>query len=120
MFYNPTYPQRCEVVKVNGRAGAEMFLMAPNSSVLLLDESAPLVWLKTTDGAGYPTLMPYSIKPFEQKPPADLSEIIKRLDELEERVNEQSNTTDAKRTENADRSDDIGVQISGQSAVVPK
>ena len=51
-----------EVIRVNGRAGAEAFQMAPNSQVLLLDETAPIVWLKTTDGAGYPSLIPYDIE----------------------------------------------------------
>ena len=47
-------PQRCQVIKVNGRNGADAFRMAADSSVLLLDENDPIVWLKTTDGAGYP------------------------------------------------------------------
>ena len=33
--------------------------MPPNSSIILLDESAPLIWLKMNDGAGYPTITPY-------------------------------------------------------------
>ena len=49
---------RMEVIKVNGEPGARAFNMPPNSSVLLLDESAPIVWLKTTDGAGYASLNP--------------------------------------------------------------
>lgn len=31
-----------QVIKVNGRNGAEAYQMSPNSSVLLLDESAPV------------------------------------------------------------------------------
>lgn len=50
--------QPCSITKVSGENGAKAFGMAPNSSALLLDETAPLVWLKTTDGAGYPTLTP--------------------------------------------------------------
>ena len=48
-------PQRCQVIKVNGRNGADAFRMAADSSVLLLDENDPIVWLKTTDGAGHDT-----------------------------------------------------------------
>lgn len=47
-LYNTTL-QRQEVIRVNGRNGAEAYQMAPNSSILLLDETAPIVWLKTTD-----------------------------------------------------------------------
>ena len=48
------YPVTARIVRVSGRPGAEAYQMAPNSEVLLLDETAPIVWLKTTDGAGYP------------------------------------------------------------------
>ena len=61
--------QPCSITKVSGENGAKAFGMAPNSSALLLDETAPLVWLKTTDGAGYPTLTPYTITPYQAAPP---------------------------------------------------
>ena len=43
--------QRQEVVRVNGEGGANAYQLMPNSSALLLDETAPIVWLVTTDGA---------------------------------------------------------------------
>ena len=58
-----------DVIRVNGRNGAEAFEMDANSSVLLLDTTAPLIWHKETDGAGYPKLTPYQISPVEQKEP---------------------------------------------------
>ena len=53
----PTY----EVIKVNGRGGANAFQMGPNSSILLLDETDNVVWLAQTDGAGYKTVTPFSL-----------------------------------------------------------
>ena len=50
------FGSKFEVIRVNGKNGAEAFQMPPNSSIILLDESAPLIWLKMTDGAGYPTI----------------------------------------------------------------
>lgn len=44
---------KMEVVKVNGENGARAYSMGPNSSALLLDESGLMIWLVTTDGAGY-------------------------------------------------------------------
>ena len=95
-FY-PNY-QRYEVIKVSGRAGAEMFQMAPNSSVLLLDETAPIIWLKTTDGAGYPTLTPYAITLYEPEPEASISDIVERIKKLEEQINDKSNTPTVKKS----------------------
>ena len=33
--------QRCEIIRVNGKEGAEAYPMAQNSSILLLDENNP-------------------------------------------------------------------------------
>ena len=52
----PVFPQNAQVVKVNGENGARAYQIGPNSSALLLDESGALVWLCTTDGAGYKTV----------------------------------------------------------------
>ena len=86
--YAPQRPaQRFEVVRVNGRPGAEAFQMAPNSDALLLDTSAPIVWLKTTDGAGYPTCTPYKITPYEPEPQVSTGDILARIERLEALVN---------------------------------
>ena len=59
------FGSKLEVIRVNEKNGAEAFQMPPNSSIILLDESAPLIWLKMTDGAGYPTITPYRIEPLK-------------------------------------------------------
>jgi len=84
-----TLPKQ-EVIKVSGRNGAEMYQMGPNSSVLLLDSTAPIVWLKVTDGAGYPTITAYDIALHQEPKPVDLSALEERLLKLEEKLNEQS------------------------------
>lgn len=80
-----------QIVRVNGKNGAEAYQMMPNSSCLLLDESAPIVWLVQTDGAGYKSISPYKIEPYTPAPQPDLNDIVTRLSKLEERVNVQSN-----------------------------
>lgn len=84
---------RTEVIRVNGENGANAFRMPPNSSILLLDESAPLVWLKVTDGAGYPTITPYTITPYTPAPPIDVDALAQRITRLEERMNESHDAT---------------------------
>ena len=87
-LYNSTAPQKQEVIRVNGRNGAEAYQMAPNSSILLLDETAPIVWLKTTDGASYPTLNGYVITPLKEKNVSQIGyiELEERITKLEEMV----------------------------------
>lgn len=59
--YNQRTPpgQGYDIIRVNGRNGAEMFQMPPNSQALLLDETMPIVWLAQTDGAGYKSPSPF-------------------------------------------------------------
>lgn len=81
---------RQEVVRVNGRNGAEAYQMPPNSSVLLLDETAPVVWLKTTDGASYPTITGYTITPLktqEQTQQEYIDSLEERIAKLERAIN---------------------------------
>lgn len=85
-FYSPQ-PRRTEIIHVNGENGARALAMMPNSQALLLDDTAPLVWLAQTDGAGYKTLTPYSITPYEPKH-VDVNSLEERIAKLEEAINE--------------------------------
>lgn len=93
-------PQRSEIIRVNGSNGANAYPLAPNSSILLLDEQQPLVWLKQTDGAGYPTVIPYTITPYQPEPPVDMKSLEDRISKIEEVIkNGKSNFTSTKRNE---------------------
>ena len=98
LLQNIQSPIKQEVVKVSGRPGAEAFNLGPNCSALLLDTTAPIVWLVQTDGAGYKSLVPYDIKPHEEKPPEDkYKSLDDRITKLEETINAKSNTSNVKR-----------------------
>lgn len=79
-----------EIIRVNGRNGAMSVQMAPSSSVLVLDETAPLVWLCQTDGAGYLTVTPFDIAPHQEAPQVSVNDLSARLARLEEIVNGKS------------------------------
>lgn len=101
MNYNPYVPQdnvynslsgKQEIVKVNGEGGARAYQMPPNSSALLLDEMEPLVWLKTTDGAGYPNLTAYQISPRQEQKQPDIRSLEERIARLEGMIKNESYT----------------------------
>ena len=94
--------QRCEITRVNGRNGAEAYQLPPNSSNLLLDETAPIVWLVQTDGAGYKTLTPYTISPYQAAPPVDVQSLEERVKKLEELINEPYSANARTKSKNAD------------------
>ena len=89
----PQYPQpvmppaQQQVVRVNGEAGARTFQIGPNSSALLLDESGLMVWLVTSDGAGYKTVQAYDIAPHQAEQGPDYGSLESRIKRLEEIVN---------------------------------
>lgn len=89
------YAQRAEIVRVNGENGARAYQLPPNSSALMLDEHEPLVWLKTTDGAGYPSLTPYTITPYAPAPAANSGELEARVKRLEDMLNAEPNSAGA-------------------------
>ena len=84
-----------QVVKVNGENGARAFTMGANSSALLLDESGTLVWLVTSDGAGYKTVSAYDIVPHQEQPKPDYSTLEQRIEKLEMIVNGTSRNPSA-------------------------
>jgi hypothetical protein len=79
-------PQR-QVDRVNGENGARAYAMGPYSSALLLDESGTLVWMVTTDGAGYKTVAPYDIMPHKTKAAPDYTDLESRVRKLEDMMN---------------------------------
>ena len=88
-------PQQ-EVIKVNGENGARAYPMGANSSALLLDSSGLLVWLVTTDGAGYKSVSAYDITPHQEAPAPDYSTLEQRISRLEGMIHDTSNSSTAR------------------------
>lgn len=97
------YGARQQVVRVNGKNGADTYQLPPNSSILLLDESAPIIWLKTTDGAGYATVAAYDIVPHQEEIPVDTKSLEIRISKLEEIINDLNKQSDVKSTQSTVR-----------------
>lgn len=99
-----------DILKVSGINGVNALNLAPNTSVLALDETAPIVWLISADGAGYKTPTPYDITPHKDEQKLKANDIETRLSRLEQIVNEQSdfksNEQRAKRAKSSNDSAD--------------
>lgn len=94
MQYSPPVPQpqlpfgqQSNLIWVHGIQGGYAYKMGANQSVILLDETAPLAFLKRTDGAGYATMDIYDLTPHKESE-TDLQSIEQRLAKLEARLNE--------------------------------
>ena len=100
-YFNP-FPQQpmiqpTQVTRVNGENGERAYTIGPNSSALLLDESGLIVWLVTSDGAGYKSVTPYDITPHQAEPAPDYGSLESRIKRLEEIVNAAADTSTARR-----------------------
>ena len=101
-YFQPNIIQPSQVIKVNGENGARAFSIGANSSALLLDESGLLVWLVTSDGAGYKTVTPYDITPHQVAPAPDFGSLESRIKRLEELVNDATDSTATRRRSKPD------------------
>lgn len=80
-----------EIIEVNGENGVNALQMAPNSRVIAMDKTAPIIWVCQTDGAGYKTSTPFDITPHKAVAPVDMTALEERISRLEGIINEQSN-----------------------------
>lgn len=63
MQQTPQIPQTNQgILWVQGEAGAKSYLVAPSTSILLMDSENEYFYIKTTDAAGMPTLRTFQYK----------------------------------------------------------
>ena len=71
IYYTPQYqapqqaqPQSSGMISVSGEAGAKAYLVAPNTTVQLWDSEAQVVYLKSADASGMPSMkvLDYTIR----------------------------------------------------------
>ena len=84
--YNNVLPQQ-QVIQVNGKASVDTIQLAPNSSVLVMDTSAPIVWLCVSDGVGRVNAVPYDITVHKEQTVTE-SNIEQRISALEATIAE--------------------------------
>ena len=83
----PTLPQQ-QILQANGKASVDAIKLAPNSSVLVMDTTAPIVWLCVADGLGTTKATAYDITLHQDAPPVDMGSIEQRLANVENKLKE--------------------------------
>ena len=84
---------RQEITTVNGEQGAQLYQIGINSSAILLDVSGKIIWVITTDGAGYKTIKPYDILEHKEPLSPEYSALATRMSKLEELIDGLIKTT---------------------------
>ena len=101
---NPNVLPAQQVIQVAGKASIDTLQMSPNSSILIMDTTAPIVWLCVSDGLGKVTATAYDISVHQDVPPVDVNALEQRVTNMEATItayleaqkNEQSNATGAR------------------------
>lgn len=94
--YQPMYPQyqqqpqqnQSGVIWVQGEAGAKSYLVAPGQTVQLWDSEEKVIYLKSADASGMPSMkvLDYTIRGEETKKPAEEYATKADLEALAEKV----------------------------------
>ena len=112
-------PQQ-QIIQANGKASIDAIKLPPNSSVLVMDTSAPMVWMCVSDGVGVVTATPYDItmhkdavKEEEEKLTQKIAEIEAKIEEMERKYNDKSNVTTTTANQAVNRYDENRRQSAG-------
>lgn len=94
---SPVLPPQ-QVVQVNGKTSVDSIRMSPNSSILVMDTTSPIVWMCISDGIGNVTSIAYDITPHKEMPPVDVSSLESRIANIENMIKEikDAESNDAK------------------------
>jgi hypothetical protein len=106
-----------QILQANGRASIEAIRMSPNSSVLIADTTAPIVWKCMSDSLGNVTKEPFDIVPHKDEAQIekenlnalvlDMNNRLKELEVKYESVIEQSTKSNDTKFQ-TDKADDVG------------
>lgn len=83
--FNHTQQAVNGLVRVTGIEGAKAYQLPPNSSMPLFDGNDDIMYVKTTDGAGFPTIRSFRFEPIvEQMPDTQQGTIFATKQDFEE------------------------------------
>lgn len=88
MQQTQTQQPRDGLIRVTGMDGARAYQMPPNSAVALFDGGQDIFYVKTTDGAGFPTIRAYSFAPLQEQAALQAPDYVTRTEfnELKEMI----------------------------------
>ena len=75
-----------QILQANGKTSIDALKMAPNSSVLIADNTAPIVWKCVSDGLGNVTAEPYDISPHKSQEQIEKDNLTITLQNIESRL----------------------------------
>jgi hypothetical protein len=100
--YNYNVLPAQQIPQANGKASIDLIRLAPNSSVLVADTTAPIVWRCTSDSLGNVTSEPFDITPHKDEEQILKESLEQRIERLEKLYEQSIITRDDKPTNETD------------------
>lgn len=88
---NPMVLPPQQIMQAKGKASIDAIRMSPNSSVLIADETAPIVWKCTSDSLGNVTSEPFDISPHKDEKEVAQENVNALILDLNNRLTELEN-----------------------------
>ena len=82
-YQNMLQPQ--QILQANGKASIDALRLAPNSSVLIADTTAPIIWKCVSDSLGNVTATAFDITLHKDEAQVEKESILQRLERLEQK-----------------------------------
>ena len=92
-YSQPNNQSNQSPIWVTGEAGAKAYMVAPNNTVQLWDSEAPVIYVKSADASGMPSIkiLDYTVRGGEQpkeNQKSEIEELKSQIEELKNEINE--------------------------------
>lgn len=95
-----------QILQANGKASIDSLRMSPNSSVLIADSTAPIVWRCVSDGLGNVTSQAFDIVPHKTQEEIEKDNLANVIGNLEKRIKALEEQNDKSTSKQYSKSDD--------------
>ena len=80
-YYNfQPFQQKQELIRVNGLEGAKNYPLSPGSTVPLFDAESDIMYIKSMDAGGFPSIRTFTFSEVISTPPSDVETRISSLE----------------------------------------
>lgn len=80
-YYNfQPFQQKQELIRVNGLEGAKNYPLSPGSIVALFDAESDIMYIKSMDAGGFPSIRTFTFSEAISTPPSDMESRISSLE----------------------------------------
>lgn len=91
MYPYPTVLPQQQILQANGKASIDALRMAPNSSVLVADQTAPIIWKCVSDSLGNVSATAFDVTPRKTESEIEKENLMNTLKDIVDRLTRLEN-----------------------------